>query len=160
MRKVGRKLSERSPIWKRNYATRFALTSEPPPGDDPIRTERGPGGTIVLHVTPWASPDSVKGAYRRELWFRGWMSGHYSVGHAADKARSIRRIPDKNLKLLRFITDRIDHRGRRPVGKDVAAAWDAEHPEWAYRGDTRTMWRDYNRALRAVAPETVPSGRR
>jgi hypothetical protein len=64
-------------------------------------------------------------------------------------------MSDKNLKLLRFVTDRIDHRGQRPRGKDLAIAWDVEYPEWAYGGDTRTMWRDYNRALRQVAPETL-----
>jgi hypothetical protein len=50
-----------------------------------------------------------------------------------------------------------------PGGKiaiHVAAAWDAEYPEWAYRGDTRTMWLDYNRTLRQVAPETARKGRR
>lgn len=162
LRKVGQHLSELGPTWKRNYATRFVLTGEPPPEEYPIRTERGPGRTIILHVAPWVSPDSVKKAYRHELWFRGWMSERYShnLGHTPPKGRSVRRISDKNLKLLRFITDRIDHRGRRPRGKDLVLAWDAEYPTWAYRGDTRTMWRDYNRALRAVAPETVSSGRR
>jgi hypothetical protein len=157
LRKVGQHLSELGPIWKRNYATRFVLTGEPPPVEHPIRTEGGRGGTITLHVAPWVSPDSVKGAYRQELWFRGWMSGRDSVEGTARKAKSVRRISDKNLKLLRFITDRIDSRGRRPRGKDVAASWDAKHPEWAYRGDTRTMWRDYNRALQQVAPEAANS---
>jgi hypothetical protein len=58
------------------------------------------------------------------------------------------------------ITDRIDHRDRRPNGREVVAKWDAAYPEWTYRGNTRTMWRDYNRALRAVAPEIVPGKRR
>jgi hypothetical protein len=34
------------------------------------------------------------------------------------------------------------------------------YPYWAYRGDTRAMGRDYNRALRAVTPQIVSSDRR
>jgi hypothetical protein len=56
---------------------------------------------------------------------------------------------------LRFITDRIDHRGRWGVGRDVAAQWDAAYPDWAYRGNTRRMWRDHKRALQQVAPEAA-----
>jgi hypothetical protein len=166
LRKVGRRLSELGLSWKDNYATRFILTGEPPPEEYPIGVESGPGGTIILHVTPWVSPDSVKGAYRHALyalWLRGWMSSRYSYlgptvrKPSARKVKSVRRISDKNLKLLSFITDRIDYRGNRPEGKDVAAVWDAKYPEWAYRGDTRTMWRDYNRALKQVAPEVANS---
>jgi hypothetical protein len=151
LRKVGQHLSEQSVSWKYNYATRFVLTGEPPE-DLPLWTERDPGGEVVLHVAPWISPESVKNAYRRELWIRGWTNERYGEGR---RAKSVRRISDRNLKLLRFVTDRIDHRGERPRGKDVAAAWDAEYPEWAYGGDTRTMWRDYNRTRRQVAPGIV-----
>jgi hypothetical protein len=154
LRDLSIQLTKRYPGWKANHAARFVLTGEPPKGESPLWADRGTRGEIVLHVSPWISPESVKNAYTRELWFRGWMTEHYG----GPKAKRRRRLSDKSLKLLRFITDRIDridHRGRRPNGRDVAAQWDATYPEWAYRGDTRTMWRDYNRALRQVVPTVV-----
>lgn len=158
LRDLGTRLAERYRGWKSNYATRFVLTGEPPEEQSPLWTERGPVGEIVIHVAPWVSPDSVKNAYMRQLWFRGWMNERYG----GSKAKRRRRLSDKNLKLLRFITDRIDDRGRAPKdrGAEVAAEWDAEYPEWAYRGNTRGMWRDYARALREVAPEATQKGHR
>lgn len=157
LRKVGRHLCKQSSTWKYNYATRFVLTGEPPE-ESPLWMERGSGGEIVMHVAPWISPENVKNAYMRELWFREWMNEHYG----GSKAKRRRRLSDKNLRLLRFITDRVDNRGRVPKdrGAEVAAEWDAEYPEWAYRGNTRGMWRDYNRALREVVPEVTRKGHR
>ncbi len=147
LRKVGWHLSKQYAGWKHNYATRFVLTGEPPE-ESSLWSERGPSGEIVMHVAPWISPETVKNAYMHELWFRSWMGERYS-GH---KAKWRRRLSDKYLKLLRFVTDRIDSYGQRPKGREVVAEWDTEYPQWAYRGNTRTMWRDYNRALQRVAP--------
>jgi hypothetical protein len=157
LRDLGEYLTKRYRGWHFSYATRFVLTGEPPE-ERPLRTEKGLGDEITIHAAPWISPESVKNAYvqyRHDLsWFRGWMRERHddrivSDGNLTPKRR--RRPSDKNLKLLSFITERIDHRGRRPQGKEVAAEWDAKYPEWAYKGDTRTMWRDYKRALKAVA---------
>jgi hypothetical protein len=108
-----------------------------------------------MHVAPWISPESVKNAYTRELWFRGWMGDRYG----GTQAKRQRRPGEKTLKLLRFITARMnyidDSDEKRAKGREVAAQWDARYPEWAYQGDTpntRTMWWDYNRALQQVAP--------
>lgn len=72
------------------------------------------------------------------------------------KAKRRRRLDDKTVKLLRFVTTRMDRtndsREKRSKGRQIAAEWDTMYSDWAYRGDTRTMWRDYNRALRQVAP--------
>lgn len=149
-------LTKRYPGWESNHAARFVLTGEPPKWERPLQAERGPSGEIVLRVASWISPESVKNAYMREVWFRYRMSEHYG----GPKAKRRRRLSDKNLKLLRFITERIDHRGRRPNGGEATAQWDAAYPDWAYRGDTRTMWRDYSRALRQVTPTVARKERR
>jgi hypothetical protein len=149
LRDLGNDLTKRYRGWKRNYATRFVLTGEAPE-IRPLVVE-GQGSTFIMRVEPWISPESVKNAYTRELWFRGWMNEHYG----GRKVKRRRRPADKNLKLLRFVTDRIDHRGRRPNGREVAAQWDAAYPDWAYRGNTRRLWRDYKRALQQVAPEAA-----
>lgn len=152
---LGNHLTKRYRSWKRNYATRFVLTGETPEEVSPLWTETGPTGEIVMHVAPWISSKSVKNAYTRELWFRGWLQERYAWPKGP-KAKRRRRLDDKTLKLLRFITSRMDRvndsREKRSKGSQIAAEWDAVYPEEAYRGDTRTMWRDYNRALQQVAP--------
>jgi hypothetical protein len=164
LRDLGDYLTRRYPGWGTNYATRFVLTGEPSE-ESPLWTESGPDGQIVIHAAPWISPESVKNVYRSTLQSsersKRW-SERYSGRKVSDenlKPKRRRRLPDKSLKLLRFITGRIDYRGRRPNGREVAAQWDAAYPDWAYRGNTRIMWRDYKRALRAVAPETVENSR-
>lgn len=157
LRDLGDYLTQRFRGWRSNQATRFVLTGEPPE-ERPLWMERGSGGEIIMHIAPWISPESVKNAYLRMLWFRGWMNERYG----SSKAKRQRRLSAKNLKLLRFVTDRIDYQGRLPRGRDVVSEWDAEYPMWSYRDDTRTMWRDYNRALQQVAPSpskaTMPDG--
>jgi len=154
LRDLGVRLTKRYRGWKRNYATRFVLTGEPPKEVSPLWTEGGSGGEIVMHVAPWISPESVKNAYMRELWFRGWSGERYG----GSKAKRQRSLGPKTIPLLRFITARIDRiddsHERRAKGRKIAAQWDAMYPCWAYRGDTRTMWRDYSRALEQVVPSS------
>ena len=118
-----------------------------------------------MHVESWISADSVQDAYRGKLWFSEWQSKRYGSGRSS---RWNRRVSDKNLKLLRFVTERIDSRGHRPEnGKALVAEWvrewDAqkeveENPRKraSYKGDTRRFWRDYNRVLRLVASTAAP----
>lgn len=152
LRTLGDRLTKRYRTWKCNQATRFVLTGEPPEGRSPLWTETGTGGEIIVHAEPWISPESVKNAYMRSTWLRGWASERYTVSGAKRQ----RGPQEKSLKLLRFVTasmDRIDDPSeRRTKGREIAARWDVMHPPWAYRGDTRTMWRDFNRALNSVAP--------
>jgi hypothetical protein len=154
LRKVSLHLSELSLSWQHSYAARFVLVAEPPE-ERPLWTERGPSNEIVMHMAPWISRQSRENAFARELWFRGWMNERYG----GLKAKRRRRLSQKSIRLVRFLNDRIDHHGRRPNGRDFVAEWDAMYPDWSYRGDTRSMWRDFNRALRAVAPETVQKDR-
>jgi hypothetical protein len=161
LRKVGARLATLYPEWQDYSATRFVLTGEAP-AVDPLRWELGPGSTTVLYVAPGISPATVEKAYRRALWSQGRKKERYSPKDASSggAAKSVRRLREKNLKLLRFVVARTDNRGQRPSGKEVVAEWDREQPQWAYHGDTRSMWRDYNRALKHVAPTLAQARKR
>lgn len=169
LRDLGNYLTKRYQGWRATYATRFVLTGDAPELR-PLVVERQ-GSTITMHVESWISADSVQNAYRSQLQFSEWLGKRYGSGRSS---RWNRRISDKNLKLLRFVTERIDSRGRRPDGKALVAEWDAQEwvREWdaqkeveenprkraSYKGETRRFWRDYNRALHSVAPSA--SGRK
>ena len=65
------------------------------------------------------------------------------------------RISDKNLNLLRFVTERADSSGNLPKGKMLVKDWDKkwkhQRPEWCYGADTRRFWRDFRSAQESVA---------
>jgi hypothetical protein len=98
--------------WPTPQATWFVLTGEIPEAP-PVRMRYGfqeswsivegensrglVTGTITLEVAPWVSANTVRDAY---LAFQQRVFG-----------RSKRRLGEKNLRLLRFVTERID-----PVG--------------------------------------------
>lgn len=170
LRDLGAYLTKRYRGWRANYATRFVLTGEAPE-IRPLVVERQ-GSTITMHVESWIYASSVQNAYRSELQFSEWQGKRYGSGRSS---RWNRRISDKNLKLLQFVTECIDSRRRRPQdGKALVAEWDAQEwvREWdaqkeveenprkrdSYKGDTRRFWRDYNRVLHLVASSA--SGRK
>lgn len=132
--------------WEENEATRFVLTGLTP-RVRPLTAQHAIHGDsegdefsyafITLKVVPWLSGQAVKDAYISVQ--RDSILGHQS-----------RRLSDKNLKLLRFVVERTDPTGPKPKGKELVKEWDLENPQWAYGTDTRTFWRDYNRARNAV----------
>jgi hypothetical protein len=69
LHKVSQHLGEQSVSQKYDYATLFVLTGEPPEERN-FLTERSPRGQVVIHIAHWISAESMKNAYRRELWFR------------------------------------------------------------------------------------------
>ncbi len=132
--------------WEENEATRFVLTGLAPRvrpltaqhvihGDS--EGEEFSYAFITLKVAPWLSGQAVKDAYISVQ--RDSILGHQS-----------RKLSDKNLKLLRFVVERTGSTGPKPKGKELVKEWDLENPQWAYGTDTRTLWRDYNRARNAV----------
>ena len=89
-----------------------------------------------------------------------------------------RSLGEKNLKLLRFVIERMEPLGllkegkrpygapeglveielvthlwyvKAPKGKELANEWNRTYPQWSYKDDTRRFWRDYNRIKKAVA---------
>ena len=62
-----------------------------------------------------------------------------------------RKLGNKSLKLLRFVTERIDPTSPVTEGEMLVEEWNRENPQWAYgKDDTRTFWRDYNRVRKAI----------
>jgi hypothetical protein len=105
---------------------------------------------ITLKVAPWVSPQSVAQVFREAL---GKLRGEH---------RS-RRLDDVSLKLLEFVTERIDpltltpeereltpRQLKRRMGPKLVAAWDKENPKNRYEGNTWKFWRDFSRVRRAV----------
>jgi hypothetical protein len=157
--------------WEESDAVWFLLTGEPPEvspvtwqarwfgGDETISSFRQGEdsfsyGFITLKIEPWVSPESVQQIYSdAERTLRG--------------EHRVRRLEDKSLKLLQFVTERVDPLGltpeereltprqlRRRMGQKLVDAWDKENPGDTYGSNTRKFWRDFNRARRAVlSPE-------
>ena len=132
--------------WDESEAARFVLTDQipvVPPLTSEVRIygnfEGSPFsyGTVTLNVAPWMSAEALKNAFRD-------LQRRYILG------QDLRRLGDKTLKLLRFVTERIDPTGPAPRGRELVARWNRENPQWAYSRDTRRFWRDYNRARQSV----------
>ncbi len=104
--------------------------------------------TINITASPWVSSKTVTKAYRKAQVKLMGTSGGKPPG-------------PKNLKLFRFVTERIEPTGkpgctRMPNGKNLVSEWNEAYPDWAYKdsvGDlnTRLFWRDYNRIKRTIA---------
>jgi hypothetical protein len=104
--------------------------------------------TITIVASPWVSEERVKNHYRKaKIEVMGTSGGKPSSR--------------KNLKLFRFVTERVDPtitRGhtKMPNGKTLVSEWNEAYPDWAYMTsvgdlDTRRFWRDYNRIKRTIA---------
>jgi hypothetical protein len=96
--------------------------------------------TISLAVQPWVPPEHVETVYRQlQKQIIGGAHG---------------RVSDKNLNLLRFVTERADGSGNLPIGEVLVKDWDKkwkhQRPEWCYGADTRRFWRDFRNAQKSV----------
>jgi hypothetical protein len=111
-------------------------------------------GFITLKIEPWVSPESVQQVYREAQ--QNLIAEH-----------RVRRLEDKSLKLLQFVTERMDSLAltpeerkltprqlKRRMGPRLVEDWDKENPDDAYEGNTWRFWRDFNRARRAVLSPT------
>jgi hypothetical protein len=170
LRKVGEKLSERY-RWQPAQAVWFVLTGEIPAVPALTVTRSFPSSMyhldalITVEASPWVSAKTVEHAFRRaQIKTLGSSGG--------------RRPGEKNLMLLRFVTERTkplgllaegkrpsgapermtelelvtNHRYMKvPNGKELVSEWDQIYPRWSYKGDTRRFWRDYKRIRRTVA---------
>jgi hypothetical protein len=134
-------------LWDIGQAIWFVLTGETP-SVRPIRARKQETWlmdgraytTISLTVQPWVPPENVEIVYRQlQKQVIGGAHG---------------RVSDKNLNLLRFVTERADGSGNLPKGevlvKDWAKKWKHQRPEWCYSADTRRFWRDFRNAQESV----------
>jgi hypothetical protein len=67
-----------------------------------------------------------------------------------------RPIGPKSCTIFSFVNERVGPtplppKEKRRVGRELVQAWDKRYPQWAYDGDTRTFWRDYNLARTQLA---------
>jgi hypothetical protein len=108
LRRVSEKLAERY-LWQGAQATMFVLTGEIP-ARLPLRVSyerKGAGvgskavkvsqGVVTLEVAPWVSAKTVHRAFR--------------VAQSRILGRDNRHIKEKNLKLFRFVTERLEPTG-------------------------------------------------
>lgn len=161
--------------WHPAQATMFVLTGEIPACPslktwyEPKRSMGGIHasifqGVVTLEIAPWMSAKTVHRAYRdiQRRVLRG----------------DNRPIKEKNLRLLRFVMERLEPAGlleegeppkdaedwmiepelvaygcyeKKPKGRDLVREWDEQYPDWAYHGDTRRFWRDYQHTRRRIA---------
>ena len=145
--KLCKELTKSHP-WDIDEATWFVLTGEHPTVQ-PIKAKINSSWTvgtrayttISLTVQPWVPPETVEVVYRQLQ--KQVIGGTYG------------RISDKNLHLLRFVTERADGSGNLPKGKVLVKDWDTEwkphRPEWCYGADTRRFWRDFRSVQEGVA---------
>jgi hypothetical protein len=146
LRELCRVMTKSHP-WDIDQATWFVLTGEPPLVQ-PIRAKVNsswiPGiralTTISLTIQPWVPAETVEHAYRQVQ--RRVLGGHN------------KRIGDKSLRLLEFVTERADANGNLPSGSMLVQEWDdkwiQQRPRWCYGTDTRTFWRDFKSAQRSL----------
>lgn len=144
LRKLSKELTKSHP-WNIDEATWFVLTGEHPivgPIKAKINSSWTVGtrahATISLTVQPWVPPETVEIVYRQLQ--KQAIGGNYG------------RISDKNLNLLRFVTERADSAGNLPKGEVLVKDWDKkwkhQRPEWCYGADTRRFWRDFRNVQR------------
>jgi hypothetical protein len=133
--------------WDIDQATWFVLT-EVTPFVRPIRAKKQETWlmdgraytTISLTVQPWVPPEDVETVYRQlQKQVIGGAHG---------------RVSDKNLNLLRFVTERADGSGNLPKGEVLVKDWDKkwkhQRPEWCYGADTHRFWRDFRNVQKSV----------
>jgi hypothetical protein len=146
LRKLCKELTKAHP-WDIDQATWFVLTGETP-FVHPIRAKKQETWridgraytTISLTVQPWVSPEHVETVYRQLQ--RQVIGGAHG------------RVSDKNLNLLRFVTERADGSGNLPKGEVLVKDWDKkwkhQRPEWCYGANTRRFWRDFRNVQESV----------
>jgi hypothetical protein len=141
------KVMTKSHPWDFDQATWFVLTGETP-FVRPIRARKQETWqmdgraytTISLTIQPWVPPEDVETVYRQlQKQVIGCAHG---------------RVSDKNLNLLRFVTERADGSGNLPKGeilvKDWDKKWQHQRPEWCYGANTRRFWRDFRNVQESV----------
>jgi hypothetical protein len=133
--------------WDINEATGFVLTGDTP-FVRPIRAKKQEAWlmdgraytTISLTVQPWVPPENVEIVYR-ELQKQVIGGAHG-------------RVSDKNLNLLRFVTERADSSGYLPKGEVLVMDWDKkwkhQRPKWCYGANTHRFWRDFRSVQKSV----------
>jgi hypothetical protein len=175
LRQVGEKLSERY-RWQAVQAVWFVLTGAVPAVPALTVTRTFPSSIyhqdtlITIEAAPWVSSERVEKAFR-------------SAQIKTMGTKGNRRPSKKNLRLFRFVNERIEplglfEEGKRPAEapeglvelelvtnlyymripehRDLVREWNEKYPEDSYGTGTSRFWRDYKRMMNTIAPFGPP----
>ncbi len=175
LRQVGEKLSERY-RWQSAQAVWFVLTGAVPAVPALTVTRTFPSSMyhqdtlITIEAAPWVSSERVEKAFR-------------SAQIKTMGTKGNRRPSKKNLRLFRFVNERIEPLGlleegkrppeapkglvelelvtnlyymRIPEHRDLVREWNKMNPDESYGKGTSRFWRDYKRMMNTIAPFGPP----
>jgi hypothetical protein len=123
--------------WHPFDAARFLLFGEHPEVV-PLKLSYTRGrGIFTLNFAPWISEKTFRKAYRK----------CQKVVQGGDN----RRMGEKTLAVMRFVTEHTDDEGRRPPWSQLTDLWNKKHPgEWRFK-DRFSMRKAYLRAENELA---------
>jgi hypothetical protein len=154
LRRLGSKLA-RFYGWRERDAGHFVLTGQEPvyqpvrvvvTWGESIRDQVPNSVRIVITADVWTDTEEVANAYRAAR--RQILGG--------DRRR--RRIDDRPLEVVRFVTRQIREHGPDLKWPELQRRWNGEHPpgdDWHY-ADRNGLWRAYKRAYKRLwRPEYI-----
>jgi hypothetical protein len=118
-------------------AARFLLTVERPEVVPLVLSYNRHSRVITLNFAPWISEKTVRRAYRK----------CQKVVQGGDN----RRMRERTLAVMRFVTKHTDDEGRRLLSwSQLTDLWNEEHPgEWRFKGRSG-LRRSYLRAAKEL----------
>ena len=123
--------------WHPYDAARFLLTGERPEVV-PLELSYTRGrGIFTLNFAPWISEKTLRKAYRK----------CQKVVQGGDN----RRMKERTLAVMRFVTEHTDEEARRPPWSQLTELWNKQHPgEWRFK-DRFGLRKTYLRAEEELA---------
>ena len=107
--------------WHPYDAARFLLTGERPEVVPLELSYQRPRGFFTLNFAPWISEKTIRKAYRK----------CQKVVQGGDN----RRMQERTLAVMRFVTEHTDDEGNRPPWPRLTELWNEKHPgEWRFKG--------------------------
>jgi hypothetical protein len=123
--------------WHPYDAARFLLTGERPEVVPLELSYNRNSRVFTLNFTPWISEKTFRKAYRK----------CQKVVQEGDN----RRMQERTLAVVRFVTGHTDDEGHRPSWSQLTGLWNEEHPgEWSFKGRSG-LRKAYLRALPQLA---------
>ena len=116
-------------------AARFVLTGEWPQAP-PLAAELGVG-TITITAAPWVSAQNVSRFFLQ-------LQRRYREGDN-------RRVGEKALAVLLFVTEHTDEHGRHPSFEKLTPLWNERYPKWRF-GSRFGLYDAYRSAEKVLVP--------
>jgi len=123
--------------WHPYDAARFLLTGERPEVVPLELSYNRHSRVITLNFAPWISEKTLRKAYRK----------CQTVVQGGDN----RRMKERTLAVMRFVTEHTDDEGNRPSWSQLTELWNEQHPgEWRFK-DRFGLRKAYLRAEEELA---------